>query len=307
MELAVIIPVYNETEVLGNNFEVIYEQLSQLDIHCKYIFVDDGSKDSTWLDIQVISKKYDNVSAIRFARNFGKEMAICAGLDNIMADRYLIMDSDLQHPPACVRDMLALMDKEKADIVDGVKDNRGKESLKYKICAKNFYRLLNVIAGLSLNNSTDFKLLTDDVVSSIRSFNESDLFFRGIVDWVGYKKVLYPFSVNERIHGSSSFSTLKLIKLSLDAVLSHTSKPLYLTMGIGLIFLCFAVILGIQSLYNYFTHQAVSGFSTVIILILLTSSLLMFSTGMIGLYISRIYNEVKRRPRYVISGIINNK
>lgn len=304
MELAVIIPVYNETGVLDSNFKIIFEELSKLDIRCKYIFVDDGSKDSTWLDIQAISNKYDNISAIRFARNFGKEMAICAGLDNIQADRYLIMDSDLQHPPACVRDMMALMDKEEADIVDGVKDNRGKESLKYKLFARNFYRFLNVVAGLSLNNSSDFKLLGNDVVSSIRSFNESDLFFRGLVDWVGYKKVTYSFSVNERVHGTSSFSTVKLVKLSFDAVLSHTSKPLFLTMGMGLVFFCFAVVLGIQSLFNYFTHQSVSGFSTVILLILITSSLLMFSTGIIGVYISRIYNEVKRRPRYIVSAHI---
>lgn len=301
MNLAIIMPVYNEANAIGKNFGAIYDTLTESGLQCQYMLIDDGSKDETWLELCALKEAYQGVSAIRFARNFGKEMAICAGLDHIEADRYLIMDSDLQHPPACIKDMMLLMDKSGANIVDGIKQKRGKESWKYKYLAKGFYSLLKKIAGLNMDNSSDFKLIDHSVVTAIRQFQENNLFFRGIVDWVGFRRVQYYFNVEERLEGESSFSTFKLMKLACNAILSHTSKPLYLTLISGMLFLAFAVILGIHTLFNYFTGQAISGFSTVILLLLITGSMIMLSLGIIGIYISRIYDEVKQRPRYILS------
>ncbi len=152
-----------------------------------------------------------------------------------------------------------------------------------------------------MENSTDFKLLNKSVVKSIKQFKETNLFFRGLVDWSGFQKEEYVFDVEERREGDTSFSFFKLAKLSIDAVVSHTSKPLYLTVISGMGFLIFALLLGLQSLYNFFAGIAVSGFSTVILIILLSSSLILISMGIIGTYVSRIYDEVKNRPRYIIS------
>lgn len=298
--LALIIPVYNEENALLTHFEAIRRVLAEDGIPAHFLFVDDGSMDNTWGVIEALAAKDSCVKGIKFARNFGKEVALRAGIEAIEADLYLTMDSDLQHPPRYIKDMLLLMEKEGADIIDGVKSNRGQESLKYKVFAKGFYRTLKTITGLEMDNSSDFKLMNFHVIEQLRSFHERNLFFRGIVSWVGFKVVKMPFAVDERKTGTSHFSFGRLVFLALSAILSYTSKPLYLTIFSGFLFLIFALVVGVQTIYNFFFGHAISGFSTVILLILITGSMIMLSLGIIGVYISRIYEEIKRRPRYII-------
>lgn len=299
--LAVIIPVYNEGTAIQKNFREIHQILTEDGITCCYLFVDDGSTDDTWQALCNLAEEFPSVSALGFARNFGKEIALSAGIDSIDADRYLMMDSDLQHPPRYIKEMLKLMETHQANIIEGVKVSRGKESLKYKLVAKSFYKLMKLITGLEMDNSSDFKLMDRQVVDSLRSFHERNLFFRGLVGWVGFKSVPFPFEVDTRRDGSSHFSTRKLMLLAMNAILSYTSKPLYITLFSGILFLFFALVLGVQTLYNYFSGIAVDGFSTVILLLLITGSMIMISLGIIGVYISRIYEEIKGRPRYIIS------
>lgn len=306
MTLTVIMPVYNEADAIEMNLERTREVLINDGIEASYLLIDDGSKDDTWLALERLVNAYPEVSVIGFARNFGKELALSAGLDTARSDLYLFMDSDLQHPPRYIKTLLQEMRESKADIVEGVKSSRGKESLKYKLVAKTFYKILNKMTGLEMDNSSDFKLMTNEVAESIREFHERNVFFRGIVQWVGFKKVQIEFEVDERNVGNSSFSTFKLIQLALNAVFSYTSKPLFLTIGGGIVFFIFALLLGIQTLYNYATGSAVSGFSTVILLQLLIGSWLMFSLGIIGVYVSRVYDEVKARPRYLIQKSVNS-
>jgi polyisoprenyl-phosphate glycosyltransferase len=300
-QLAIIIPVFNEGKYVRKNYLEIRRVLEQDGVQCRFLFVDDGSADDTWQELVQLTQAYEDTAAIRFARNFGKEIALSAGINSIDADLYLTMDSDLQHPPRYIKQMLETMKEKGVNIVEGVKLNRGKESASYKFVAKSFYRLLRSITGLELDNSSDFKVMDREVVDALRSFHERNLFFRGIVGWVGFKTHQLAFEVEERAEGESRFPIGKLMILALNAILSHTSKPLYLTIFSGLLFLSFAILLGIQTLYNYFSGHAVSGFSTVIILVLITGSMIMLSLGIIGVYISRIYEEIKGRPRYIIS------
>ncbi len=301
MKLALIIPIYNEEQALEKHIRKIHEVLIADGISAEYMLIDDGSTDNTWSVIESLSRDIETLHAIRLSRNFGKELAICAGLDAIDADRYLVMDSDLQHPPHCIKGMLSSMDVNGADIVEGVKLSRGKESFCRKLFAKTFYKILKTTTGLNIDNSSDFKLMDRRVVDYLRTFHERNVFFRGISDFVGFKRISYEFAVDEREDGTSRFSLLKLIKLALNAIISYTSKPLYLTVLLGIIFFIFALILGVQTLVNFFTGHAVSGFSTVILLNLIVGSLILFSLGIIGVYISKIYDEVKARPRYIIS------
>ncbi|OJV62964.1 MAG: hypothetical protein BGO41_09675 [Clostridiales bacterium 38-18] len=298
--LVLIIPVFNEGDALRTNFLEIKRILNQDGIVCRYHFVDDGSKDHTWQVIEALSKEFNEVSGIKFARNFGKEVALRAGIETVDADLYLTMDSDLQHPPRYVKDMLRIMSETNADIVDGIKASRGRETLSHKFFAKTFYKVLKWITGLKMDNSSDFKLMNRQVIDSLRSFNERNVFFRGIVSWVGFKSVTFEFDVADRLEGTSHFSFGRLIFLAMSAIVSYTSKPLYLTLFAGGLFLVFAVVMGIQTLFNFFFGNAISGFSTVILLILITGSMIMLSLGIIGLYISRIYEEIKRRPHYLI-------
>ena len=191
IDLAVIIPVYNEGAVIQKNFRQIREIFMEDGLSCHFVLVDDGSADGTWLELSFLAAEFSHISLIRLSRNFGKEAAICAGLDRIDARRYLIMDSDLQHPPHCVKGMLALMAREQADIVDGVKVKRGHETLGYRLFARGFYRLLKLLTGLDLDRSSDFKILDRHVVDALRRFEEGSLFFRGLVAWVGFKRVTY--------------------------------------------------------------------------------------------------------------------
>jgi len=298
--LAILIPVYNEGEALAKHFAEIHHTLSEDGLQPQSLFIDDGSADQTWLIIDELSEIYEGVSGLKFARNFGKEMALSAGIDAMDSDLYVFMDSDLQHPPSYIKEMLQLQKETGADIISGVKSSRGKESLKYKLVAKSFYRLMERFTGIDMDNSSDFKLMTKEVVQAIRGFHERSVFFRGVVHWVGFETVEMPFEVADRQEGTSHFSTFRLMGLAANAILSYTSRPLYLTLFSGMIFLAFAVILGIQTLYNYIAGYAVSGFSTVILLMLITGAMLMLSIGIIGVYVARIYDEVKQRPRYVV-------
>lgn len=301
MKINVIIPVYNEASALQSHFAKISHCLKDLKEDLNFVLIDDGSKDNTWQVIEALTRAYDNVEGLKFARNYGKEAALMAGIRHKKADRYITMDSDLQHPPKHIMPMLELMDKTGANVVEGVKNSRGNESLKYKVIAKSFYKMLEKISNLDMDGSSDFKVMDAKVVDSLSGLNETRLFFRGLVDWVGFNSVKYEFDVEDRDQGESSFSSFRLMKLAMDAVFSYTSKPLYMTLVVSALFLLLGSILGIQTLYNYFTGIAVSGFSTVILLILITSALILFSIGIIGVYIARIYDEVKRRPQYILS------
>lgn len=298
--LAILIPVYNEGKALAKHFAEIHHTLSEDGIVAQYLFIDDGSGDDTWSVVEGLTDLYEGVSGLKLARNFGKEMALSAGVDAMEADLYVFMDSDLQHPPIYIKEMLRLHEATGADIISGVKASRGKESLKYKLIAKSFYGLMHKITGIDMDNSSDFKMMTHEVVTAIRGFHERRVFFRGVVHWVGFETVEMPFEVAKRQEGTSNFSTISLMKLAANAILSYTSKPLYLTFFCGMIFMVFAVLLGVQTLYNYSVGQAVSGFSTVILLILIIGAMGMMSTGIIGVYVARIYDEVKLRPRYVV-------
>jgi len=300
-ELAVIIPVYNEGLLISQNLAEIRRVLNETGISCRYLLIDDGSTDSTWAVLQELRAKYEDLSAIRLSRNFGKEAAISAGLDNIDANLYLIMDSDLQHPPHYVKDMLNLMEKEQADIVNGVKSARSKENIFYRYFVRKFYRLLRLLTGLELIDSSDFKLLNRRVVDALRRFDEKSLFFRGLVNWVGFKSVSFPFAVDQRTKGASRFTTGKLLKLAQHSTLAYSGKPLYVTIIVGFTFLAIAVILAIQTLYNYLSGMALSGFTTVILLILFTGALILISLGIIGVYLALIYDEIKSRPRYIVA------
>jgi dolichol-phosphate mannosyltransferase len=274
-------------------------------LNYEFVLVDDGSSDVTWNEIVQMSSENKQITAIRLSRNFGKEAALCAGLDAAKGDACIVMDADLQHPPHIIPEMVRLWCEEGYDVVEGVKSSRGKESLLSKVCALTFYKLLKRFANLDLMGASDFKLLDRKVVEAWSQFKEKITFFRGMSAWVGFKRTTIPFAVNPRTDGKTRWSGKKLFKLAVYAISSYSSIPLQIVTIIGITFLIGSFILGIQTLYMKFSGKAVSGFSTVILLLLIIGSGLMISLGIIGLYIAKIYDEVKQRPRYLVSERIN--
>jgi len=306
-QLTLVIPVYNEGKTILQNMETLREVLQKDGFSPEIILVDDGSRDDTWMKIRALSEQTAGVSAVRLSRNFGKEAAVFAGLSQVETERCVVMDSDLQHPPRMIRPMVEVMERTHADIVECVKASRGKESVLYKLTAKLFYGVLKWISGLSMDDSSDFKLINRKVLDVLLRYTESSLFFRGLVDWSGFSRQQIPFAVDPRQGDKSRFGMRRLMKMAIDSMMAYTSKPLYLTLVVGVLFFIGAAVLGVQTLYNYFAGKAVSGFTTVILLNLFTGALILFCMGVSGAYIARIYNEVKDRPQYIISEKTANK
>lgn len=299
--ISIVMPVYNEGTQIYSNTVKIASILLKNNIEHQFILVDDGSNDNTKSEIKRLYKNYDNISVIELSRNFGKEAALCAALQNVSGDACVIIDSDLQHPPELIPKMVHLWKEDGYDIVEGVKSHRGKESVFQKIGAHIFYKIFIKTCKINLLSASDFKLLDRRVIESWKLMHESTTFFRGMSSWVGYNKIQIPFKVQERIKGTSKWSTTKLIKLAIRSITSYTSAPLYIVAWLGIIMMITDLILFIQTLYMKFNGKAFTGFTTVILLILGIGSCIMISLGIIGIYISKIYNEVKKRPRYIIS------
>lgn len=299
--VSIVIPVYCEEKQIKKSVLKIHNILSGKKIEHEFILIDDGSKDKTWDAMVGMLPEIPGIRAIRLSRNFGKESAICAGLETVEGDACVILDADLQHPPEIIPEMVRLWREEGYDVVEGVKTSRGKESIINKTGAFFFYKLLDRLSGIDLNKASDFKLLDMKVISAWRQMDERNTFFRGMSAWVGFNRVSIPFVVADREEGESKWSVFRLFRLAINAITSFSSMPLHIITFLGVVFLIASFVLGIQTLYMKLNGEALSGFSTVILLLLIIGSAIMISLGIIGTYIAKIFDEVKNRPRYLIS------
>lgn len=299
-EISLIIPVFNEAAHIQKTILLLSSLLLKITDRFEIIVIDDGSTDNTWGQLAATHLLVAQLSAIRLSRNFGKELALCAGLEHCLGDAVIVMDADLQHPPSLLPEMVRLWREQGVDIVECVKTKRGKETLNYKLGSFFFYSLLNKLSGFHLDGASDFKLLDRKVVDAWREMPERNTFFRGMTAWLGYTRIQLTFEVEPRVSGSSRWGSVSLVKLAVNAVVSFSSIPLRFVSFFGVVFFLGAVALGLQTLYRKFDGTAVTGFTTVILLLLFIGSVIMVSLGVIGEYIASIYNEVKKRPRFLI-------
>ena len=300
--LSVILPSYNEEKMIPVAAETITGILDEAGIDHELLFIDDGSRDQTWSEIQRVSTLNPHVVGVHFSRNFGKEAAMFAGLETAKGDCCVVLDCDLQHPPEKILEMYRLWEQG-YEVVEGIKEDRGEESGFHKFAANSFYALISKATGMDMAASSDFKLLDRKVVDTLNKMPERNVFFRALSFWVGFKKTEVSYCVRERTVGESKWSTKSLIKYAINNIGSFSSLPLHLVIGMGFIMLLIAVIFGIVALVQKIAGTALGGFTTVILLLLFSSSLIMISLGIIGYYIARIYEEIKGRPRYIISRI----
>ena len=286
--------------------EVVSGIMEREKIPFELVFVNDGSKDQTWEMIEKAAEKNTHVTGIRFSRNFGKESAIFAGLANAEGDCIAVMDCDLQHPPETLVEMYRLWEQG-YEVVEGVKRSRGKESVLHRASAGMFYKIMSKAVQIDMSRASDFKLMDRKAVEALLSMPERNAFFRALSSWVGYRTTSVEFDVQERTEGESKWSTWSLIKYAVRNIVGFSSAPLQMITVAGGLTLFFAIVLGIQSLVKYFCGHALEGFTTVILLLLIIGSLIMLSLGIIGIYIAKIYEEVKGRPRYFIARKISGK
>lgn len=303
--LSIIIPAYNEAESIEHIAPELHRVLDEVNIRFEIIFIDDGSTDDTYEKIKEQSKKASNIHGYRFSRNFGKESAICAGLQKINGDCCIVMDSDLQHPPGTIPKMYRLWE-EGYEIVEGIKAHRGKESVINKLFSGMFYKIISSMSGFDMKTSSDFKLLDKRVVNELLQLKERNAFFRGLSFWVGFRSAKVEYNVAPRQYGKTKWNILSLSKYAIGNIVNFSAKPLQLVTGIGVILITASFVLIIQTIVRYFLGYSLEGFTTIILLLLLIGGGLMISLGIIGLYIAKIYDEVKQRPRFIISESTGN-
>ncbi|MEP6924660.1 MAG: glycosyltransferase family 2 protein [Pyrinomonadaceae bacterium] len=302
--ISVVIPLYCEAGNVSSVLREVHDALVAADVSYEFVLIDDGSPDDTWLVISEEAKNYPALRAVRLSRNFGKESALCAGLEMARGDAVIVMDGDGQHPPSLLPEMMRLWRETGADIVEATKIKRGEETFFSKFSAGVFYLLWNKLSGFELTGASDFKLMNRKVVNAWMQMEEHNVFFRGMTAWLGFTRVQIPFEVGTRAGGQTGWSVFHLFRLALIGISAFSSIPLQLVTLAGIFFLAFSAVFSIYTLALWVAGRSVSGFATVILLLLYIGSLLMISLGIIGQYLARIYDEVKRRPRYVIGRLI---
>ena len=297
--LSIVIPAFNEEENICNTARVVQENMKKAQIPYELIFVSDGSKDATFARVAELALEDPRIRGLEFSRNFGKEAAIFAGLSAAKGGCTVVMDCDLQHPPKTIVEMYRLWE-EGYEIVEGVKNTRGSESAIRRGFAHGFYKIISALTGFDMENASDFKLLDRRVVDILLDLPERRTFFRAMSFWVGFKTCQVRYDVADRAFGTTKWSFFSLFRYGISNIVSFSTKPLAAVSYMGAISMFAGLILGVQTLIRWATGKALEGFTTVILLLLLIGGGILIGLGVIGSYISAIYQEVKGRPRYII-------
>jgi len=307
-KIAIVIPARNEAANIAGNLESILQQVDAPAVaDFSLIVVDDGSGDQTAARVQdCIARFPGRIGLVCLSRHFGKEAAILAGLKHASGfDAVVVMDSDLQHPPALVSQFVEHW-QQGSLIVEGLKQSRGDESLIKNFLTRAYFRLFNFFTEFNIGGMTDFKLLDASVVAIYCGLTEHNRFFRGLVRWMNFPTYQIGFDVPATTRGGSTWGSFSLFRYAVSSITSFTAFPLQIVTLLGAITFFMSAIIGGKALIDKLSGNAVDGFTTVILLILLVGSVLMFSIGLIGTYVGKIYDEVKRRPNYVVDTARSN-
>ena len=290
--VSVVMPAFNEELVLAGTVREVQRHLPQ---EHEIVIVDDGSGDGTWGIIGALASADRRVRGIRLSRNFGKEAAIATGLEQARGDAAIVMDCDMQHPPQLLGEMIGIWQRGEAEVVEAFKRTRG------PLTSRMFYAVFERLSGIDLLGASDFKLLDRRVLDTYNGLRERNVFFRGLTAWLGFRRATVHFDVPVRGHGQSRWTRLKLVALAVTAILAFSPIPLFVVLGLAAIFFIVSVLLGAWALYLWVIGHAIGGFTTVILLILMSGSMILAGLGVIGLYLAKIYDEVRGRPRSVVS------
>ena len=307
--LSIIIPVLNEEKNITKLYNRIFTCLSTTKLQYEIIFIDDCSTDKSYEIITKLSENNKSIKAIRFSRKFGYQESIYCGLEHSTGENMITMDSDLQHPPELILDLLNKAN-EGYDIVNMVRNKAVKKSFISKIGSSFFYRIINFLSPTQVvNESADFRLYNRKVVNSLKLFPERGIFIRGLVGWMGFKQIDIKFEEQEREHGISKFNLFRQINFALVAITSFSTSPLYFSIYSGFLISSIGIIYGMKIITNiiFFGATYDEGWASILSLLLFIGGLIMIMLGVIGIYLSVIFNEIKMRPRYIINKNIGFK
>jgi polyisoprenyl-phosphate glycosyltransferase len=301
-ELSVIVPVFNEEL----NVPLIVEKLTAVLSACtsshEILFVDDGSRDMTMAAIRLLAEADPRVRALSFSRNFGKEVAIAAGIDHALGDAVVMIDADLQHPPAVIAEFVTKW-REGYDMVYGQRTDRVTDGKTYSRFAHRFYTLFERFGEIPLpEGAGDFRLISRRVVEALRRMPERARFSKGLYAWVGFKQTGVPYQVAPRIHGQTKWNYRKLFRFALDGLTSFSTVPLRLATYIGVLISVLAFVYAFVTILRTLVLGAdVPGFPSILVSVMFFSGIQLIFLGIIGEYVGRIFAEVKERPLYIVA------
>ena len=305
--LSVVIPVYNEEESLPELDRRLRAFLAELpvDVSWEVVFIDDGSRDASAALLQEMALHESRYKVISFARNFGHQIAITAGMDRAEGEAVVVMDADLQDPPEVVREMLARW-REGFEVVYAVRERRLGETWFKKITAAIFYRMFRAMLGFDVAlDAGDFRLMSRTVILTLRSLRERHRFIRGLVGWIGFRQTFVRYTRHERFAGTTKYPLSKMIAFAFDGITSFSTLPLRMATWLGALAALLAMGLGLWAFYVKVRGVSVPGWTTIMILVALGSSVQLLVIGILGAYVGRIYEEVQRRPLYTVSKEVN--
>jgi dolichol-phosphate mannosyltransferase len=300
--LSIVVPAYKESGNVEQLYRQLLEALSPLDLSWELILVDDGSPDNTWEHIVELHDRDPRVKGLRLSRNFGHQYALVAGLSEACGDVVVTMDSDLQHPPPVVP-LLIEEWRKGSKIVHTVRKDPAGLSWAKRITSKMFYRVFSFLSGVPLSpGMADFRLMDREVVTEVLKLKEQGLFLRGLVQWVGYPSSSVEFDCGDRFAGKSSYSYRRMFRFAWTGITSFSIVPLRLAILLGLLTSAFAFYELLEAVYiKMYTNQAVPGWTSLFVLVSLLFGVLFILIGIVGEYIARILEEVRGRPRFIIS------
>ena len=305
---SIVVPVYNEEQVLAETYKRLKKVMDSTGEKYELLFVNDGSGDRSAVMIQEFCRRDQKVRLINFARNFGHQLAISAGMDYASGEAIVVIDADLQDPPEVI---LQMIEKWKAgcDVVYGKRVERKGETFFKKITAAVFYRLLRLMTDVDIPvDAGDFRLLDRKVCQEIKKMREKSRYIRGLVSWVGFRQETVEYVREERWAGETKYPLRKMIKFALDAVTSFSYKPLKLATYVGFVLSLGSFVYLIVVLYQkLFTTNVVPGWASIVTINLFFNGVILIILGIIGEYIGRIYDETKNRPLYIVKEKIGFK
>lgn len=306
--ISVVVPDFNEQESIAETIRRLLglQATHQSDVDFEFVFVDDGSKDSSLAQLRAAADANPSIKVISLSRNFGHQIAITAGIDHAQGDFVSVIDADLQDPPELIYDMYQIA-RQGADVVYGQRRTRSGETAFKKATAAAFYRVLRYMCDIDIPADTgDFRLMSRRATDALKTMRERHRFVRGMVPWLGYKAVPLEYDRAERFAGETKFPLRKMMAFASNAILSFSSKPLTLAIRLGFITLLAGLLGGGYLVYlKLFTDKTVPGLTAVLLSIVLFSGIQIMLIGVVGEYIARIFDEVKGRPLYLVGEIIN--
>ncbi len=301
-KLEIILPAHNEEGNIRPIYDAIVQVLSSTNYRYTILFVDDGSTDDTLSRIKELANGDSKVKYLELSRNFGHQNAIKAGLDSTNADVVVMMDCDLQHPPSLLNELLNKYEQG-YDIVRTIRiENETAGFIKRK-ASNLFYQFLNQLSDITLEQgSADFRLISGKAIDYLRAFNEYDLFYRGLVKWIGFKQISLEYQPEQRLSGETKYSFKKMISFGLKGFTSFSTKPLYFAAYLGMIFSLLSTLFIPYIIHAFYIGSQVPGWASVIAAIVFFGGLNLMILGIIGIYVSKLFTHIKSRPHYIIKG-----